>query len=97
MRPFGVIFTAPGLALWALRFRQKEEDRRIEGCLSPHAGRHTTGARDGTQKTDCEFVRQVVISLDGKRRDRPLKDEDFVGVAPYLPGALRSPPRDVRC
>lgn len=45
-------------------------------------------ARDCVRKKD-ERGEQIVISLDGRKRDRPLKDGDFVGIAPYLPDAVR--------
>jgi len=45
-------------------------------------------ARDCVRKKD-ERGEQIVISLDGRKRDRALKDEDFVGIAQYLPDAVQ--------
>jgi hypothetical protein len=45
-------------------------------------------ARDCVRKKD-ERGEQIVISLDGRKRDRPLQDEDFVAIAKFLPDVVQ--------
>lgn len=52
------------------------------------APRYEKIARECVRKKD-ERGEQIVIALDGRKRDRPLKDEEFQCIAQYLPDAVK--------
>jgi hypothetical protein len=53
-----------------------------------HALRYEQIARECVRKKD-ERGEQIVISLDGRKRDRVLSDDDFVGIAQHIPDVVR--------
>ena len=52
------------------------------------APRYEKIARECVRKKD-ERGEQIVIALDGRKRDRPFKDEEFECIAQYLPDAVK--------
>ncbi len=52
------------------------------------AARFEKIARECVRKKD-ERGEQLVISLDGRKRDRALKDDEFEGIAQFLPDAVK--------